>query len=1023
MAFYITAMFSAQQEVSTDWAAQANTIFSPLDKSRVPDGILLDYGMEFTNVPAFNGALTDSTYVSSGNLKEIYNTLLMSRIRDVSAGFVMPETFENNWQQVRSTDYIALSGLYFKYGAFADDALSSGKIQYTGGKFYDVAGKNPYVENKVFAIASPINTYTGYNVKVKLSQNTFYTNTTSEIQKIEIDFGDGAGFKILPNDQLVSATYNSEGIKTWTYKLTLTSGQTLLTQNKIQINQGLQITNLDNPSQAKVPGGSGPIVSTYYYSKTITASDSYPNTIQGKANLIIDDAGNNGIRKPLIVVTGFDMDKILNPENLNGQADFKSFKSKVFNSGSSNLYSLLTGNNPDVSGDQVYDIIFIKWQNGMDYIQNNAYVLEEVIKWVNQQKAQNGSTEKNVVIGQSMGGLVARYALRNMEQNGLQHQTRLFVNQDGPQQGANIPLSYQAAYRHVRNMYAGSIIPLFTGQVIVPILGGTPWSVYFSILDQPATRQLLKNRMTTSYTLDNSLYNSFQTELRTKGYPINENIRNIAISNASECGNTENFNAGDKLLGYNYYKGLSFWGDLLSLVYNPIGGILGGVLIGNGGMIGTGILGLVPGHSTYSADIYCNSISYNQGTILYHNKISYTKKILWIGPKITVNIVNKNVNQPSGILPFDYYPGGFVDLKGYTGDLNPPVGSISGVFNFTLVPGPSALDIGSGNVNLSDADYKFSYNGANPPASPLNTPFANFITGYNGINSQNGNESHLQLTKRNGDWLAGELNNSAYTASCAFMCVNAQISGESVLCSTGDFSYSVPAGADFYNWSVSGGYGITFSGNGTSTITLTNTNNYNGSIILNVTLGDTTGKCGQVTLTKTIWIGKPRVYIYASEDNSFMAYLKSSDSNATLEEQGISPSEVTWRRLPRTYTSTGFSCYISNADPNQVVEVKIPNSCGTITLLETISFPPCESYMITSNTDNTYNLIPAPCPDNPVTNKGNNNPTIIITDIFGREVVNTTSMQFSLQSQLSGTYYARVIKDGQVVHTQTLIKH
>ena len=143
MAFYITAMFSAQQEVSTDWAAQANTIFSPLDKSRVPDGILLDYGMEFTNVPAFNGALTDSTYVSSGNLKEIYNTLLMSRIRDVSAGFVMPETFENNWQQVRSTDYIALSGLYFKYGAFADDALSSGKIQYTGGKFYDVAGKNP----------------------------------------------------------------------------------------------------------------------------------------------------------------------------------------------------------------------------------------------------------------------------------------------------------------------------------------------------------------------------------------------------------------------------------------------------------------------------------------------------------------------------------------------------------------------------------------------------------------------------------------------------------------------------------------------------------------------------------------------------------------------------------------------------------------------------------------------------------------------------------------------------------------
>ena len=55
-----------------------------------------------------------------------------------------------------------------------------------------------------------------------------------------------------------------------------------------------------------------------------------------------------------------------------------SLKSKVFNSGSSNLYSLLTGNNPDISGDQVYDIIFIKWQNGMDYIQNKENFWREL---------------------------------------------------------------------------------------------------------------------------------------------------------------------------------------------------------------------------------------------------------------------------------------------------------------------------------------------------------------------------------------------------------------------------------------------------------------------------------------------------------------------------------------------------------------------------------------------------------------------------------------------------------------------
>jgi hypothetical protein len=34
-----------------------------LEKDRVPHGVLLDYAMEFTNVPAYNGTLTDSTSV------------------------------------------------------------------------------------------------------------------------------------------------------------------------------------------------------------------------------------------------------------------------------------------------------------------------------------------------------------------------------------------------------------------------------------------------------------------------------------------------------------------------------------------------------------------------------------------------------------------------------------------------------------------------------------------------------------------------------------------------------------------------------------------------------------------------------------------------------------------------------------------------------------------------------------------------------------------------------------------------
>jgi len=42
-----------------------NTVFSPLNKNNVPPhGILLDYGIEFTNVPVFNGTLSGSTYTN-----------------------------------------------------------------------------------------------------------------------------------------------------------------------------------------------------------------------------------------------------------------------------------------------------------------------------------------------------------------------------------------------------------------------------------------------------------------------------------------------------------------------------------------------------------------------------------------------------------------------------------------------------------------------------------------------------------------------------------------------------------------------------------------------------------------------------------------------------------------------------------------------------------------------------------------------------------------------------------------------
>ncbi len=65
----------------------------------------------------------------------------------------------------------------------------------------------------------------------------------------------------------------------------------------------------------------------------------------------------------------------------------------------------------------------------------------EVIERVNQQKI---TSEQNVVVGASMGGIVSRYALAKMENAGKSHCTGAFFTLDTPHNGANIPLALQA---------------------------------------------------------------------------------------------------------------------------------------------------------------------------------------------------------------------------------------------------------------------------------------------------------------------------------------------------------------------------------------------------------------------------------------------------------------------------------------------------------------------------------------------------------------------------------------------------
>jgi hypothetical protein len=170
-----------------------------------------------------------------------------------------------------------------------------------------------------------------------------------------------------------------------------------------------------------------------------------------------------------------------------------------------------------------YDLVYIDLANGSDWIQRNAFVVEEVIKKVNEMKAAAGSTEQNVIIGVSMGGVVGKYALTDMKTNGPAHDTRLYFTYDSPLRGANIPIGTQCLIKFM----VDNLGDYAEGNISIPGIDAV-WSA----IQAPTPQQLLLNHVNTIAGGAN-LQTTFLAELDALGAL---DMRHVAIGNGSDNG-------------------------------------------------------------------------------------------------------------------------------------------------------------------------------------------------------------------------------------------------------------------------------------------------------------------------------------------------------------------------------------------------------------------------------------------------------------------------------------------------------
>ena len=368
----------------------------------------------------------------------------------------------------------------------------------------------------------------GKKVTFEIKEEAFVNTTKLRFLKTEIDFDDGLGFRELKVGETVSINYDKPGDKQINTRILLSDNSSIESFSTLKVilsNEEFSTMNNQEVIGFNSSEDNPPYIQPY---------NEYP--FRGFGEMSIFHSSDGVLDKPIFLVDGFDPLDSRNIAAIYSQLDYSG------------------GNLGDTVRAQGYDIVVLNFPTyfrqedqvwiygGADYIERNAMLLVELIKFINNSKVGN---EKNVVIGPSMGGLISRYALNYMESQNIDHDTRLYISFDAPHTGANVPIGFQ----HMFNFLAYGLdtwVGDFSVEALRPLVDG--------MLKSPAARQMLWDHFephlqSGSADFDNGnalpkphpFYDIFYNAIDNVGldeYPVN--TRNVAIINGS--GNLSKFN-------------------------------------------------------------------------------------------------------------------------------------------------------------------------------------------------------------------------------------------------------------------------------------------------------------------------------------------------------------------------------------------------------------------------------------------------------------------------------------------------
>lgn len=459
---------------------------SQLDRTEMKTSILHDRVISFAGLNKQNEA--SGMQNNFEKWKQIYLELYNSDYENKEKEN-LTELLERIKTHKKNTHKTPIGVINYEYEYLDTNAERNHAIELINNKLIrrkDIS-VSPFILDSVTALAFLTN-------KLQLGLNSFVfdssfvlSNKNFSVTHIDIDFKEHTGSRTLSLGDTLDIIFPKAGDVEIKYAIHFSNGDVFESVTTITV------TSIGTPPCDEIPVRTSTLFSDY---------EGHSGPAELHWGFYYNDCVNkntSSLLKPIIILDGFDPgDNRSIPEiydSMNGA--FGNFADEMRAAG--------------------HDIIICNFDNGDDFIERNATGLIELLVYV-----KNRTTDKIIVIGPSMGGLIARYALAKMEKENIDHQTCLYISIDAPHQGANIPMGDQ-------------FFLYFFGEVA----GNAAALEGLNKIKSPAAREMLIDHYipNTNYPKYDearyhlSLNTSQNSNTGSNGYPLH--LRKIALSNGS----------------------------------------------------------------------------------------------------------------------------------------------------------------------------------------------------------------------------------------------------------------------------------------------------------------------------------------------------------------------------------------------------------------------------------------------------------------------------------------------------------